>query len=110
MPRYSGRIAYARKPVDVPTEPMYCAICGKTQPHEKKDDAYVCHGCGSEKKLKERLAEALGILEDSPVIFKAKGLKCQSGAGAHRPDKGVKYTELKFDDQFKTKADYYDLR
>jgi hypothetical protein len=54
--------------------------------------------------FEEELERALGINEekDSPTQFKHKGTSKKTQGAAHRFDKGVKFVEMKYDDQFKT--------
>jgi hypothetical protein len=60
----------------------------------------------------EKYSKKKGVTEskDKPRKPEIEGEKKTSSEGAHRPDKGVKFIEMKFDDQFKTKANYQTLR
>lgn len=96
-------------------ENRYCSGCMMTTRHSVKDSTYTCLRCGSIKhpttrkeNFERTLINILGLNEakDAPETPKPEGTERTSAEGAHRPDKGVKFIEMPYDDQFKTKADY----
>lgn len=92
----------------------YCRPCGRTTRHTIRSGDLYCSSCGMKKMKKsfeDKLREALGLInEDSPVQFKHEGLNQKSAEGAHRPDKGVEFIQMKYDDKFLTKAETDNLR
>lgn len=54
-------------------------------------------------KFENLLSEALGLNEskDAPQEFKHDGENKKTKAGAHRFDDGIKFVQMKHDDQFK---------
>jgi hypothetical protein len=100
-------------------ENRYCQQCKSTTSHSVKNSSYACQRCGSVKhptrqypKVEDRIAAALGLLSeesDTPHEYEVEGEHMTSAEGAHRPDKGTKFVQLKYDDQFEHKEDYYTL-
>lgn len=93
----------------------YCSNCKQTTKHSNM----VCDRCGKTKEKKigslyrkpafeEKLHQAL--TEEKPVLPKPEGEQKKTKAGAHRFDDGVKFTQMRVDDQFKTKEDPNTLR
>lgn len=102
----------------------YCQPCRATTKHVEGETTTVCQRCGIIKhhvraiprkaepvKVEDRIAEALGLLEstDSPKPYKHEGEQKKSAEGAHRPDKGTKFVQLPYDDQFEHKDDYFTI-
>lgn len=101
----------------------YCQPCKATTKHVEGETTTVCQRCGSIKHhrrtipraepvtTEDRIAEALGLLEsaDSPKAYKPEGEQKKSAEGAHRPDKGTKFVQLPYDDQFEHKDDYFTI-
>ena len=95
----------------------YCNLCVGTTTHEKTPEGEKCLKCGTPKQkvkpymssklpLEDRILEALGICEEVAKEVKPEDTnKKKSAAGAHRFDDGVEFNEMKYDDQFKYKAD-----
>jgi hypothetical protein len=72
----------------------------------------MARSCGVKRMitLNERLDEIFGLIsEDKPVQFKHEGLKQKSADGAHRPDNGVEFIQMKHDYKFLTKAEVDNL-
>lgn len=104
----------------------FCHPCNSSTRHTGEAGNRTCVRCGAKKNTpvvhhkpeakKEsfeiRLNRALGINEeaDAPKQFKSEGESKTSQAGAHRPDKGVKFTQMRYDDQFQHKGDYKQLK
>lgn len=106
----------------------YCNKCRMTTTHDIKGDQLVCPRCNVVKtrgvgqlyrgsinpapKFEDKLKIALGLLEskDKPEKVKIEGDSKKTASGAHRFDDGVKFIQMKADDQFKTKDDAYTLR
>ena len=61
-------------------------------------------------KLTKALDAVLLEKKDKPQKPELDGKKRTSSEGAHRPDKGVKFIEMRYDDQFKTKANPMTLK
>lgn len=107
---------YSRKPppsISRSSQSRYCHQCKKTT---KRNEDGKCLNPGhrsSTMSLEDRIDEVFGLIseaDDNPVKFKHDGTKKKSAEGTHRPDKGVEFNQLKYDDQFKTLANYYKLR
>ena len=72
----------------------------------------TCQECGSIKHKQrrpvmaalERELNRVLFLEDEPPKVKINGTQHTSAAGAHRPDKGTKFTQLKIDNEFSHKS------
>lgn len=102
--------------------PRYCNLCGKTTQHRGTKVAQKCLRCNTLKHLVKRpipvrvedlLDEALGLLNeavDKPEPPKPEGEEMASTEGAHRPDKGAKFIQMRYDDQFLTKANHKTLK
>lgn len=102
----------------------YCSKCLRTTQHRVAGDGinYACLRCeklkeypsfsGTLEKLEDRLSIALGLMEavDKPELQKPEGEQKKSKEGAHRPDEGVKFVQMRYDDQFQTKANYRKLQ
>jgi len=108
-------------------ENRYCSKCRMTTKHGIDGSTYTCERCGSvadkmagplwrkapvKPPFEEKIRIALGLVEstDKPVRVKLEGESKTSAEGAHRPDKGVKFVQMKYDDQFKTKENDRSLR
>jgi hypothetical protein len=55
------------------------------------------------KSLSQALDTILNLNEekDAPKLFKHDGLNKKTASGAHRFDDGIKFTQMRHDDQFK---------
>lgn len=107
---------YGRKPPPkIMQDSYYCHQCKITTKHNKDG---VCqnpkHGSSNTMSVEDRIDEVFGLIyeaADEPVKYKPENTtKKKSAEGAHRPDKGTEFHQLKYDDQFKTKDDYHKLR
>ena len=98
----------------------YCHICKKTTPHDETSTTKTCQICGSighkkrvspaMAKLAEELDKVFMLTEDEPRKIKPEGTAHTSAEGAHRPDKGTKFIELKIDAEFSHKTQEHSLR
>lgn len=98
----------------------YCTGCGRTTKHTEQGQTATCVLCGATKihkragakqmNFEHRIDAALGLNEDSPKKPKLDGEKKKSTEGAHRPDKGAEYTQMKTDEKFKHKENYDTLK
>lgn len=117
-----GRIAPSLKSASAEAS-EFCHGCNSSTKHTGPHGKRSCMRCGKTKNVHssmagtrkefiERLNFALGINEeaDTPKPYKNEGEAKTSQTGAHRPDKGVKFTQIRVDDQFKHKGNYDQLK
>lgn len=103
------------------SENRLCAHCNTSQPHNLTSTTATCQRCGAithfwkrpMAQLENRLDLALGLIAeeaDAPHPPKLEGEKKTSAKGAHRFDDGVKFVQMKYDDQFMHKGDYHTIK
>ena len=99
----------------------YCHHCKKSTPHDETTTTKTCQVCGAigHKKKKvsptmAKLAEELNrvflLTEDEPPKIKPEGTTHTSAEGAHRPDKGTKFIQMKLDMEFSHKTQERSIR